>query len=50
MDEYSDAVLLVKPVIFISLKEVVDTHKVEKFLYNYYFAPLLSDFFMRIFS
>jgi len=27
MDEFSDAVLLVKPVIFISLKEVVDTHK-----------------------
>lgn len=27
MDEYSDAVLLVKPVIFISLKEVIDTHK-----------------------
>uniref|UniRef100_H2Z718 IQ motif containing GTPase activating protein 3 n=1 Tax=Ciona savignyi TaxID=51511 RepID=H2Z718_CIOSA len=28
IDEYSDAVLLVKPVIFISLKEVLDTHKV----------------------
>uniref|UniRef100_H2Z717 Ras GTPase-activating-like protein IQGAP1 n=1 Tax=Ciona savignyi TaxID=51511 RepID=H2Z717_CIOSA len=27
IDEYSDAVLLVKPVIFISLKEVLDTHK-----------------------
>ena len=28
MDEFSDAVLVVKPVIFVSLKEVVDTHKV----------------------
>merc|ERR1739838_750339 len=27
MDEFSDAVLVVKPVIFVSLKEVVDTHK-----------------------
>nr|XP_018671818.1 IQ motif containing GTPase activating protein homologue isoform X1 [Ciona intestinalis] len=27
IDEYSDAVLLVKPVIFISLKEILDTHK-----------------------
>ena len=28
MDEFSDAVLLSKPVIFISLKEVIDTHRV----------------------
>jgi len=28
MDEYSDAVLLVKPVIFITVKEMLDTHKV----------------------
>ena len=28
MDEYSDAVLLIKPVIFISLKEIIETHKV----------------------
>nr|CAB3256707.1 IQ motif containing GTPase activating protein homolog [Phallusia mammillata] len=27
MDEYSDAVLLVKPVIFITIKEILDTHK-----------------------
>jgi len=27
MDEFSDAVLLSKPVIFISLKEVIDTHR-----------------------
>jgi len=29
IDEYSDAVLLVKPVVFISLKEIIDTHKVR---------------------
>lgn len=28
MDEYSDAVALSKPVIFISIKEILDTHKV----------------------
>lgn len=30
MDEFSDAVALSKPVIFISIKEILDTHRVGR--------------------
>jgi hypothetical protein len=46
IDEYSDVIMLTKPVIYISVKEVCSTHSVSQHVYNtrtiVYHASILS--------